>query len=201
MDIQKLNRTLSELSKLDINDLKNIDYKKLVQDLFKKKDKLTRVIAVFLSIIAGFYIWTNNGKTLNRSKEQLSILQEQLAAFKELSIAKADFQKTLDALPEPLEYKEMIEKINESAIANNIDVLNFSPANIQAGSLYDLIRVHIAVLAPSYTHFWQFIHTLDSSPHALRVESIQGRPAASKKEITENKLNIDLEVSSLKIKK
>ena len=108
MDIQKLNRTLSELSKLDINDLKNIDYKKLVQDLFKKKDKLTRVIAVFLSIIAGFYIWTNNGKTLNRIKEQLSILQEQLAAFKELSIAKADFQKTLDAFPEPLEYKEMI---------------------------------------------------------------------------------------------
>ncbi len=195
--------TLKDLSSYDI---KNVDVKKISQTLFRRKDYLSNLAVVCATIFAIVQL-ANHQKLKNESvKQEITVLEQKVKAISEFETAKAEAEKFTASLPQGmLETNSIVDKINNLALARNIQILSYDPAKRSSADLYIKTDITLTFVAENFGDLGRFIADVENSEYNFRVERwagntnlrIQGRT----KPLMPGEFNVEMTISCIYFKK
>ena len=93
---------LTELSRLDIKDLKKIDYNKLLLDVRKRPDILVAVGLVLLTLFFSVNAFTKRKQELLSLQQQIGTLEAKITVIENYEKAKKDLADFVAQIPESL---------------------------------------------------------------------------------------------------
>ena len=176
--MQKITGIVNELSKIDINDLKSINYNKLLQNVLKRTDSLAQSVVIVISIILLLFLIVSSNNQTKSLRANIASLKEKTQSVASLDNSKKELAQYLSTLPDPITGEKLISILNDIAVASRVQVLSFSPAIQNKTELSELINMRLDISGAAYKDIWQFIYNLETSKHPIRVNSWVGVPEA-----------------------
>jgi Tfp pilus assembly protein PilO len=201
---------LAELSKLDINDLKNVDYKKLFWDLKDRPDVIVNIVAVLLTLIFILTTFSGRQNEINKLKSDAYQLEEKANTITAYESAKKDLAEIQKNLPPNITDTDFINFVTDLAIKRNIKLTSFLPGKGESSTFYDSLVLSIDFSAKDYGEMWHILHDIEQSPYAIRVENWSGmltnkvadvNRKAGEAETLAAKINVKLRISAINVKK
>ena len=188
---------LKELSKLD---LKNIDISKAFAYLGVHTDALIRMSLVIGTVLGGFHV-------VNDYLEQTKIFSLRIAQMEEKLLQVMTYEKSVSSLksfwekaPKPINEDALVNYMTELAAKNHLDVLSFSPGQISSDKFYTINKVKFKLKARDYKDFLLFVHGIENSGYALRVESIScSLEQMAAQQAGSTVINIQMEIASIRL--
>lgn len=163
-----------DISKMDINDLQNINYEKLFKDIRQKPDKIIGVSACLLAVFLSFNIF-NKTQTKKRAYQIKTFeMEEKSKIIDEFNTAQADLKNFLTSVPPKLTENEFINKITDIAVSHNVKIDSFSKNEDNTLSNHSLISLEISALVSTYEDLYQFINDIETANSSIRVNSWSG---------------------------
>lgn len=162
---------LQSLLQLDITNLKNVDWKKTWEDLSKRKDVLIAAALVLVAIIVSLNLFLSKSRQRAYLRSQISLFQQKSKAVDQLTQARKDLEEAKKGLPQEIVDDEIISKIAAMANKLNISITNFSPLTSEDRGNHSLTLVTLNVTANDFQSLWRFIHEVENSSYALRIEN------------------------------
>lgn len=204
---------LNDLSKLDIKDLKNVDWRKALDQFRSRPDLIVNALAVIITFFLCINFYSKRQNEIKNVKYEISMLEGKIGAIDEYDIIKAELDQYVANIPQPISEDQLINQITDYAVARNIQIQSFSPAKKQTQPLYDLTSIILKVTADDYANLWLFINDIEKSPYTMRVERWSGfmgpsagtaRPSRRRTdqsiETEDLVLNVEIEIASINIK-
>lgn len=192
---------IQDLAKIDINDLKNLDFAKIQEDILAKPDIAVNVALVLLSIFIMFQFYNGRQaeiKTLMGKLEELNkkvtMVDTYYATQKQLNEFKTDLPKGIN------EYK-MIEELSNFASNRNVKISSYTPASRESKKYFDKVIVNLSVSTHSYKDMCMFVNDIENSDYALRLDNWHGSMEDAGETTAENgNINAQITVASINFK-
>lgn len=203
MDLKK---TIQNLSKINVQDLKNINISKLKSIALGQPHISLSILLVVITVIAVIFIFGVQKKQARNIKIQIPELQEKLN-----TIATGDsLQKEMDAffenIPKAIDDDQLINRISEAAVANNVQILSFSPPTEINEKQAHILTVTMNISTDDYANFIGFIESIETFPFSIKISQIKASLSSasiSEKagEADKNPIQAQLEVNSVTLRK
>lgn len=204
-----------ELGSLDVKQIRQLDYKKILAELTKQPLVLITGVVVLSSAIFCFYFYNKNLKLSSTARQEIPQLEEKNKAIESHNKAKKELEEFLDKVLPPLGEEDLMNQIADFAVKSRIQIESFAPSQDVNDPYYHLTSISFNVTTIDYRDLWLFIHQLETKlpstrivklaigvsegqqPKGLRSSTPQAEPQPSK----EQPLNVDMEIASIEIKK
>ncbi|MCK5214721.1 MAG: hypothetical protein KAR05_05155 [Candidatus Omnitrophica bacterium] len=197
---------LMDLSKLDIKDLQKINYTQLGKDLTKRPDFIIIIASILLSLFLSIHFFSKNQKLANTLKLEVKTLEDKVAVIETYNKTKGDLAAFQDAISEPLSEEELINIISDFAFKRNLQIKSLTPGQDKESTYHNLISIHVRIESSDFKNMWLFIHDIESSKTALRVDDWNGSMEATtnsrtsrrqSKTNTEKKIEFQIKISAV----
>lgn len=163
-----------DISKMDINDLQNINYEKLFKDIQQKPDKIIGICACLIAVFLSFNIFNKTQVKKRSYQNKIYEMEEKVKIIDEFKNAQSDLEKYLKSIPPKLTENEFINKITDIAVSNNVKIDSFSKSEDKNASSYDLISLELSAAADTYKNVYQFLHDIENFDSTIRVNTWSG---------------------------
>ena len=161
---------LKDFSPLDLAQLKNIDIH-LVKDVLQKRpDILINIILISVTIGAIVFIYDNQQKEIKSLKKKTAEYQEKLKAIKEDEGLKEKLNAFLESFPEQIQTDKLTSKISQMAVAHNIQIGRFSPAQEKETDYITVATLSFNISTEDYKNLTLFIQNIEQSPYSIRIK-------------------------------
>jgi len=191
---------LKELSQLNVEDLKNIDWSEMFHLVLSRRDYMIALVIIVVALLGnGFMILSKKGNTA-KLKEEITALEKKVESSEKLTAAKkkmADFSKNF---PEQIPEDRLLKILTDFAIENDVKVVSITPDTKKSQPLYDYNRVRLNLAAGKYSDLWSLIYTIENSPYALRVERWETNQNQRRQVAEAESLMITLVIGSFNLK-
>ncbi len=167
-------KILKNLSNLQINDLKNINYQKYLKDLRKKPGVLINLGLIAFALIFSGYTFKKSQHSVKSTRTEISNLENKLKTMETYNETQKTLKDFLDNLPPRITEDDLINLLTDFAQERNIQIESFSPAKRQSSQYYDLSSMILQTRVENYKDLWLFINDIEESPYALRIENWSG---------------------------
>jgi len=193
---------LADLSKIDVQDLAKIDYKKLLLDLKKRPDLIINFLAIILTVILCIHIYTKNTAEIKRMRSEIYQFDGKIKIVEGYKKSKDDLSKFIEDIPEHVGDDGLISLLTNFAVSRSVQIESFSPTRKKSTDFQDSISISLNISAERYKDIWFFIHDIEKSKYSVRINSWSGRPASGKGKTPANEswVNVALDITSVKIK-
>jgi hypothetical protein len=197
---------IQELSQYDI---KNIDVTKTFKTLLRRKDILANIAIVFLAIFLANQILGARKAKVQILKNEAQTLQSKVTTVSEYESESKRFSNYVSALPQgPRDINGIVNKLNEFATKNDVQIATFSPSGQTSNDLFDVVKVRINISAKNFKNIGFFIYDIENSNNNLRVESWAiGSPSTYTRrrwpkttissETKDETVNVEVEIASI----
>jgi Tfp pilus assembly protein PilO len=168
-----------DIAKMNINDLQNIDYQKLLSSIRKKPDIAISIVIPLLAIFVCFNIFTKSAierRTLTNKNQEM---EEKLTALSEYKTVENELQALLTSLSSKITENDFINTITDFATKNNIEIESFSPAQNKSDPIYDLTMINLSANTKNYNDIIKFITEIENSKANIRINSWSGSKGIS----------------------
>ena len=161
---------LYELSQLDIENLKNVDWNQARRELFRRKDSLIILLLLIATPVASFYTFSLKRQEAKKLKTAIALLEKKVQAMENLTTAKKEFENYASQFPEDVLDDQLIGKLTDFAANHNIQILSFSPLQRRSEDYYDITSVSLNVLANNFSDLRAFFTEIEESAYPIRVD-------------------------------
>ncbi len=161
---------LYELSQLDLETLKNMDWGKILSGLLKKKDSLIIILLILAVPVSSIYIFSKRKREASALMAQADQLDKQIKAIETMAAAEREVADFAKALPPDLPDARFLKILNDLARTHQIQIQTMSPLQANSVENYSWTFVEINTIAPQYENLWNFINAIEHSQYLLRVE-------------------------------
>ncbi len=158
-----------DIAKMDINDLKHINYQKLVQSIRQKPDVAISIIAPLAAIFVCFSIFTKSAKERTDLQNKNVQMQEKLEIVTEYHEKQNELKTFMTALPEKLSENDFFNTITDFAAKNNIQIDSFSPAQNKSDPIYNLTIINLTANAKNFNDVGRFVRDIETSNKNIRI--------------------------------
>ncbi len=163
-----------DIAKMDINDLQNIDYQKLLSSIRKKPDIAISIVIPLLAIFVCFNIFTKSAIERRTLANKIQEMEKKLTVLSEYKTAESELQTLLTSLSSKITENDFINTITDFAARNNIEIESFSPAQNKSDPIYDLTMINLSANTKNYNDVIQFISEIENSKANIRINSWSG---------------------------
>ncbi len=163
-----------DISKMDIKDLQNIDYQKLLKNVRQKPDIALSIVLPLVALFVCFNIFTKSQTERKTFAAKNYEMQEKLKILKAYTLAQTELQNFIKSLPPKITENEFINKITDAAAKSNVQIDSFSPAQNKSDPLYDLTMINLAASAENFSNVGLFINDIENSGASIRLDSWNG---------------------------
>jgi len=176
MSSKKLLQNLFELSKLDFEDLKNVNFATLFKDFLARKDLLINASVIAVCVIASLIILSSGNKKMTTLKNNVLTFEKRRDSHKKFKQVQKDLLTYINNIPEPIPPDNLIDFINELAFKNSIQISSYSPAQKVKSQFHDSTSMSIDVAAKNYKDLWNLVHALENSKYSIRIDFWETKP-------------------------
>jgi hypothetical protein len=160
---------------MNINELKNIDFKNL--DYKKILELVTAKKALVIQIVVGVVLLVSLTAMLNDYRVHSEEYNQQIQTLKMNADTARVYAKSmretkifLSNVPEALDEEQFSSQIADYANASNVKIIGFRHGPKKGDKQKETMPASVDITAPSYQDFLVFIKTLEESPHSLNVD-------------------------------
>ena len=161
---------LQDFKKIDINDLKNLDFAKILEEILAKPDMAANAALVILSLFVMFQIFNGRQGEIKTLKGKLEQLEKKGAVIETYHATQKQFTAFISNLPKGVPEDTVIEKLTDFAANHDVQILSFSPAKMESKKFYDKVIVNLNIISKNYKNLCLFVNDIENSPYALRLE-------------------------------
>ena len=195
-----------DLSKLEVNDLKNIDLEQL-KDYFKENPSLfINIILIVITILSVLFIVTSNKGNFKERAIKLISIEKKVTAVDENKNLKTILKTYTDNLAKPIETDLLITKISNLALKQNIEIKSITPTNEKGDLLTDLETINLVITTNNYLNLIKFVKEIEELPYLIRTAELQcsletqNRRNNSNRADESNNILSKVKITSLKFK-
>jgi len=98
-----------------------------------------------------------------------------LTAVKESTTVEEDYGNFIKTFPSSITADQLSKKISEFAVANNVQILSFTPREKKADALKEIASAEIKISSDNYKDIVRFIKDIEDAPYIIIVEKLSGR--------------------------
>lgn len=160
---------LKELSKLTPDDIKNIDFSQLRENLSHRLDILINIVLIIATLIFSYNFIIKNKQKAKQHKVTITELNEKIKAVEELKDSQESLTKLFNDFPQSIESDKLINMISNFAVSHRVQILSFSPAESWTNDYYELTSINLKILSENYDDIINFINEIESTSYALRI--------------------------------
>ncbi len=165
---------LSELSRLELKDLKKLDYKGVLDTVRKRNDVLINVVILGAALMLTINSLNKSGKQIKMIKAEIASWEEKISAVTNHDRLKQDMEKYQSQAPKGVSGDQMVDLLTDLAVNRNIQILSVSPAETSKKNLHSLTNTSMTITADSYADLWRFIYDIEHGPGTLRISRMEG---------------------------
>jgi len=202
---------LKKLNEIKIEDLKDVDWAALWENLKKQPDRIIVTVIVTITVVFLLFYFSKRPQKIQALSAEIQTLEEQIKAIEDYEARKEELDTFLNDIPETITADDLRKLLNDFAVKNEVYIDSFSPARRTEEDLYETISFEINVSADEYRNAVLFIRDLENAPFGIRIDSWDGtmitervpgstRPGQSQLE-TKFKLKIRLNVTAVNFKR
>jgi len=162
---------LKELSQIDVKDLKNVNWREVLEFFKTRWDISAQFVAVIVSIFVCLWVYNTNKEKLAALNVQVKTAQEKLAKLNELQQVEDFSKKILDSLPPEMSEKRLINLMADLAKEYNIRIHSFSPGEPTIKEKYTVIPLTLSLSSQNYKSMWTFIDQIETLPDAITIQN------------------------------
>ncbi len=155
-------------------DLKSIDLATLVRTLKRRKDLMANLALILFVFFLIYQIYTNRRAEVMTFKNKISDLEKKNEAISHHEKMVKELDEFIKALPQGIQPFAIIEKLNDLAEKNKIQIISVSPAQSRSEELYEKTSVNMNISAGRYEDILHFIYDIERFPYNLRVDQWSG---------------------------
>src|SRR3989338_4817335 len=160
---------LRDLNKINLEDLKAIDWELAKAHLLAKPDIAINALMVMIMMavfVSSFNSYATESKSLKSQISELETKYEAREAFEATQKGYAEFLKNF---PETVPDNRLIEILSEIAIKRNIQIIAFSPSEAKSNELVRLTKVRINIRSDNYPDIIRFMNDIEDSEYSIRI--------------------------------
>jgi len=197
---------LKDLSQIDINDLKNIDVKKIVDVVKSRPDILIIAALIILTLILVIHNFSSNKIKSKKLKKSIKQAEEKLKVTDLNRSLHSQYNDFVDQFPDTLTDDQMINKLADFALAHDVRIQTFSPANERNYNNWVLTSIKLKISSQNYQNTVAFIKSIETAPYAIRIEKWSGGLGAGKRDrrnaaaLSKDSTYANIEIGSLRLK-
>ncbi len=163
---------LSDLSKFDVKDLKNIDWRKLVLTCASRVDLMVQIVGVVIAIAVSIWVLKMHKDGLAKSNADRAAAEDRFVAYDEYREVEAAYALLLKKLPSSLSEGELINRIVDLAQRYRIKLHSISPSAHEKKDKVSVIPVAIEFSAGDYASLWHFIDEIEASKEVIVIRKL-----------------------------
>ena len=171
---------LKKLNEIKVEDLKNVDYKALLENLKNQPDRIVLSVVIAATAIFLLFYFSKRPKKIQQLNIEIHTLEEKTKAIDSYEARKKEIKTFMDTIPKTITVDSLRKLLNDLAIKNNIYIDSFSQAQREDEDLYETISFQINISANEYRDVVRFVQDLESSPYGIRVDSWKGSLSAQR---------------------
>ncbi len=169
---------LKELSKIDVAELSNIDYLKLLKDLKKRPELIVNFLSVFVAVIISWNIFLKGKAQLKNALVEIPRLEEKIQAINEFQTVRAEMDTFQANVAPAISEEKFINLMTDLASKRNIRILSLSPGKPETKDFYERLVVNLDVNSQEFSNIWLFVNDIESSDYPLKITSFSGSTSA-----------------------
>lgn len=169
---------LKDLNKIDIHDLKNIDWRQAKAQLQSRPGLIINIllIGVTLFVVSSAYQkYARLTKSLGREAAEL---REKADALEKSRLTQKQYDDFLKSVPEVIPGDRMVETLAGFAVNRGVQILSFSPAKERSDNFIHLTNVEIHIASKDYANIILFMRDIETSPYSIRIGKWSGSSGA-----------------------
>ncbi len=164
---------IKDLSKIDVKDLKDIDFNALLKDLQGRPTLLVNILLIIITLFVIIQIIVGYKTKVRIIHKEIPTLEEKKQVIQEAQKIKKNYKTFWDKLPPTISKDKFIELISDLAIANNIQIISLSPVDKRDDENKEILTTSLTILATSknnYDDLLSFIKALENTLYAIRID-------------------------------
>jgi len=200
-----------DISKLDVKDLQNIDYQKILKDVRQRPDTAISFAAPVIAIFICFNLFTKFQAEQKKMSTKISEMKEKVKLLEEYKSVQTELETFTKSLPPKITENEFINKITDLAVKNNIQIESYTPGQSRTDTISDLISINLIANAVDFADMGRFIFDIEHAGLAIRINSWGGvmgarsqagasRRTAPSADSNELVINFRMDISSVTFK-
>ena len=199
---------IEKLNKINVKELQNIDYQKLLANIKTRPDIIIIAIAVAGTIFFCSKIYGDNQTKITTARTEIKNLEKKIEAIEKYKKRQDDLQGFVTQIPGPISEDNLINLITDFAVKHHVQIESFSPANKGTMPLYETAGLNLNLSVKDYKNLWLFIHDIEESAYPIHIgrwrASLEGGQTQTERgqlPHQEEKLLVQIEIVSVNVKK
>jgi len=168
--------------------------------LTKYKHRLVNVLLLIIALVIAFRIYNKQVTNIGQLKQQKNAEIEKnkvLVKLGELGEKVKEYTEYINSK----DLSSSINTISDMARESAVEITSIRPAGEEDQGVYIRYPYDLKVTSSSYHNIGNFISKLENHPAIFLVESAAISPAAGQDESQPEKVNVDLRISTIWLKK
>jgi len=172
---------LRDLNKINIEDLKEIDWKQARSHVMSRPSLLINIAIIVITLVVVILTYQINTKKTESLKGNLNNLEQRYNALQTFETLKREQAEFITQAPEIISDNQLIEILAEFAMKRNIQIASFFPSQEYANNYVHLTKVRINIQSGNYADLIWFMHDIENSPYSIRLSEWIGISNESRK--------------------
>ena len=163
------------ISDLKDIDLKNIDLHGVLDSLRTRKEVFLRVVFIVGGIFGAFFAYSNRQSEEVRLHQQIPLLEEKTQAIDNFKKSELEKKNFLEDFPDTLGEDELKDFAIELADKHHLKIKSISSVDTTSDNYFQRLNLQMSFTTEDFTELVLFIHEIESSGYAMRVDSWKGQ--------------------------
>ena len=163
-----------DISKMDVKDLQNIDYQKILKDVRQRPDTAIAFAAPVIALFICFNMFTKFQAEQKKLSASITQMNEKVELVEEYNNAQTEFDSFTKALPPKITENEFINTITDLAVKNNIQIESYTPGQGRMDTIHEAVSINLVANAIDFLDLGRFVSDLEKSGLAIRINSWGG---------------------------
>ncbi|MBF0521848.1 MAG: type 4a pilus biogenesis protein PilO [Candidatus Omnitrophica bacterium] len=197
--LAKLNSINVEQLKEYLNpeNLKNINPEQIKEFILSNPDSAIKSVIIIITIFMALHFFYSHKQKADLLTNEIAQEEKLLSVITEYTETKKSHDDFIKNFPQGIPSYELLDTLSDIAAQNKVQITNFSPAEEKNSDLWQTINVGITVTAKDYTAMVRFIHNIENSKYALRVDRWGGELNPSQ---GQEAMRFNINITSVRLK-
>jgi hypothetical protein len=206
---------LKDLSQIDVNELKNLNYNKIVEELKKQPLVLIGVAVSIGTLIFCVQFYSKSQRETIVARAEIPKLESKIATINEYEKLQQELKNFFNETKTPLTGEELMSQITDFASKYDIQIESLSPTKEQDETLFHITSINLSISGQNYRDIILFLYDIEHHLSSIRIlkysTRLEGENQAGgrKSIVTHNEVGaktgktfkINMEIASVAIKK
>ena len=200
---------IEKLNSIDVKDLKQLDYGKLLKEAQRSPDILIGAALIALTFFFSVSYFAKHKTQLKNIRVEILQLEDKIQMIERYNQTKADLDEFLSYIHPFVNETDFINQITDYAAKRKIQIGSLSPSRKEDQALAQLTKVQMHLVAKTYDALWLFIYDIEKSPQYFRIDSWRGEMGATTRQrrvdrsatpIEQDTITVDMEITLINFK-